>query len=70
MEQLLLPVSCRSIKLIPLHTSHQGKQVVRAASKHLVIWIEPSQRDSAAGEAMHRRRKLVLKWGNEVWNRI
>lgn len=29
MEQLLLPVSCRSIELVPLHTTLQGKQVLQ-----------------------------------------
>lgn len=65
--------SCCLYHAEPLSWSHSiplTREVIRAASKHLVIWIEPSQRDSAAGEAMHRRRKLVLKWGNEVWNRI
>lgn len=70
MEQFLLPASCRSIELVPLHTTRQGKQVLRAAGKNLEIWIGPSQRDPAAGEAMHRRTRLVLEWGNAVWNRI
>lgn len=63
-------LSCGSTELVPLHTTHQGKQILRAARKHWDIWIVPSQRDPAAGEAMHRRRRLVLKQGNAVWNRI
>lgn len=69
-EQFLLPVSCRSIQLVPLRATQEGEQVLRVASKHLDIWIGPSQKAPAVGEAMHRRRRLVLKWGNAVWNRI
>lgn len=68
MEQFLLPVSCRSIELVPLDTTCQGKQALKAAHKHLDIWVGASQSDPAVGKGMHRRGKLVLKWGNAVWN--
>jgi len=70
MEQFLLPVSCRSTELIPLHATCQGKQAFKAAHKHLNMWVGASQSDPAVGEGMHRRGKPVLKWGSAVWNSI
>lgn len=70
MEQFLLPMSRRSTELVPLLTTCQGKQALKGAHKNLDIWVGGSQSDPAVGESMHRRGKLVLKWGNAMWNSI